>query len=207
MIPTIALPLTAASAAGQTRVPSVCGMTEGRYLSRFMPALLRHDPARERLRDWNRDTVCPRAETERFQQHLHRHPMREMRPDQLPGVAAQVPIGSIIQWLIGMARSVQVFQRDTAVPAIDHPEPVKERAEYGTRACGFDLLVPAKIPIKVLVVPDFVVGDPACNGREPRIAADAAQGRVVAGGARLDDSARRHLAGARRLQHVGGAIG
>src|ERR1700747_1502989 len=178
MIPTIALPLTAASAAGQTRVPSVCGMTEGRYLSRFIPALLRHDPARERLRDWNRDAVRPRAEAERLQQHLHAHPMREMRPDQLPGVAAQVPIYPIIQWLIGMTRAVQVFHCDIAVLAIDHPEPVQERAEYGTTACGFGVLVPAKIPIKVLIVTDFVFGDPVCNGREHRIAADAAQGRV-----------------------------
>jgi hypothetical protein len=68
--------------------PDSADFIEVAIYDRGASAPLRHDPSRERLRDWDRDAACAGAKAERLQQHLYAHAIGEMRSDQLPGATA-----------------------------------------------------------------------------------------------------------------------
>src|SRR5215472_1129566 len=102
-----------------------------------------------------------------------------------------------------MASLVDVLQDHEAVVAAGHPQAPPQRRHDLRAARTFDLLVAPEITIEMLVVADLVVCYAPRHDGEYRIRAGARQSGVIAGRARLDDTARRQLQAAYPLQrHV-----
>src|SRR5689334_1720423 len=123
-----------------------------------------------------------------------------MVADKIAALLSQPPVYPLVKIPARITGAVNVLQHDEAVVAAAHPQAPPQRwyDRRASRALGF--AVPSVETVEMFEMAHLVLGDVPGQNCQHRIGAGAGQGRVIAGGACLDDAARGHFEAAPGLE-------